>query len=76
MSYNVRLFNVFKWIDRDDLPEVILAFINQNNPDILCIQEYSNHGNVDLKVYPYRYIFIEGDKIRNRSSHFFKISYN
>ena len=72
MSYNVRLFNVFKWIDRDDIPEVILAFINQNNPDILCIQEYSNHGNVDLKVYPYRYIFIEGDKIRTGQAIFSK----
>ena len=72
MSYNVRLFNVFKWIDRDDIPEVILAFINQNNPDILCIQEYSNHGNIDLKVYPYRYIFIEGDKIRTGQAIFSK----
>ena len=72
MSYNVRLFNVFKWIDREDIPEVILAFINQNNPDILCIQEYSNHGNVDLKVYPYRYIFIEGDKIRTGQAIFSK----
>ena len=41
ISYNVRLFNVFKWIDRDDVPSDILNFINEKNPDILCIQEYS-----------------------------------
>lgn len=72
MSYNVRLFNVFKWLDREDVPASILAFINENNPDILCIQEYSNHGNLDLKVYPYRYIFIEGDKIRTGQAIFSK----
>ena len=38
MSYNVRLFNLFDWIDRDDVGNTILSFINEQNPDILCIQ--------------------------------------
>lgn len=63
MSYNVRLFNVFKWIDRDDVPKDILTFINDKNPDILCIQEYSTSANIDLKIYPHRYIFTGGDQI-------------
>jgi hypothetical protein len=50
MSYNVHLFNVFKWIDRDDVPTEILAFVNEKNPDILCIQEYSSSANIDFKV--------------------------
>jgi hypothetical protein len=29
---------VFKWIERDDVPADILTFINDKNPDILCIQ--------------------------------------
>ena len=72
MSYNVRLFNVFKWLDRDDVPANILAFINDKNPDILCIQEFSNSANIDLKVYRHRYVFMEGNKIKTGQAIFSK----
>ncbi len=72
MSYNVRLFNVFEWLDRDDVPENILAFINKKNPDILCIQEFSNSANIDLKVYRHRYIFMGGNKIKTGQAIFSK----
>ncbi len=72
MSYNVRLFNVFKWLDRDDVPEIIFAFINDKNPDILCIQEYSNSANIDLKVYPHKYILVTGDQIKTGQAIFSK----
>ena len=72
MSYNVRLFNVFKWLDRDDVPANILAFINDKNPDILCIQEFSNSANIDLKVYRHRYIFMGGNKIKTGQAIFSK----
>ena len=72
MSYNVRLFNVFKWLDRDDVPEHILAFINDKNPDIVCIQEFSNSANLDLKVYRHRYIFMGGNKIKTGQAIFSK----
>ncbi|HJR99629.1 MAG TPA: endonuclease/exonuclease/phosphatase family protein [Flavobacterium sp.] len=72
MSYNVRLFNLFKWQDKADIPETILEFINDKNPDILCIQEYSNSANVDLKVFPHRAIFMEGDQIKTGQAIFSK----
>ena len=72
MSYNVRLFNVFKWIDRDDIPSEILSFINEKNPDILCIQEYSSSADIDLKVYPHRYIFTDGNQIKTGQAIFSK----
>ena len=72
MSYNVRLFNLFKWIDKADVPGDILTFINEQNPDILCIQEYSSSANIDLKVYRYRYIFMEGNKIKTGQAIFSK----
>jgi len=72
MSYNVRLFNVFKWLGRDDIPEIIFAFINDKNPDILCIQEYSNSANIDLKVYPHKYILVAGDQIKTGQAIFSK----
>ena len=72
MSYNVRLFNVFKWIDRDDVGTQILNFINDKNPDILCIQEYSNSANIDLKVYSHKYILMEGNQIKTAQAIFSK----
>lgn len=72
MSYNVRLFNVFKWIDRDNVPEEILSFINDKNPDILCIQEYSNSSNIDLKVYRHRFILMDGNLIKTGQAIFSK----
>ena len=72
MSYNVRLFNVFKWLDREDVSANILDFINDKNPDILCIQEFSNSANIDLKVYRHRYVFMEGNKIKTGQAIFSK----
>ncbi|WP_369753247.1 endonuclease/exonuclease/phosphatase family protein [Flavobacterium sp. WC2409] len=72
MSYNVRLFNLFKWIDKEDVPGDILTFINEKNPDILCIQEFSSSANIDLKVYRYKYIFMEGNKIKTGQAIFSK----
>lgn len=72
MSYNVRLFNVFRWLDTDDVPLNILSFINEKNPDILCIQEFSNSANIDLKIYPYQYILMTGNKIKTGQAIFSK----
>ena len=72
MSYNVRLFNLFEWLDRDDVPQDILAFINDKNPDILCIQEFSNSAHIDLKIYRYKHIFMTGDQIKTGQAIFSK----
>ncbi|NMH29362.1 endonuclease/exonuclease/phosphatase family protein [Flavobacterium silvaticum] len=63
MSYNVRLFNLFKWLP-DDAAGNIRSFINEQNPDILCIQEYSNGAGIDLKVYPHNYVMTQGDHVK------------
>ncbi len=72
MSYNVRLFNLFEWLPDTDVVSYIRTFINDKNPDILCIQEYSNGAQIDLKVYPHRYIFMQGDKIKSGQAIFSK----
>ncbi len=64
MSYNVRLFNLFEWIP-GRVPDTIRSFINELNPDIVCLQEYSKNGNVELKAYRYRHIALEGRKIQS-----------
>ena len=72
MSYNVRLFNLFDWIDSNDVGNTILSFINEQNPDILCIQEYSENAKVDLRVYKYKAIFMEGKQIKTGQAIFSK----
>ncbi|RZJ30393.1 MAG: endonuclease [Flavobacterium sp.] len=72
MSYNVRLFNLFRWIDNDHVVKDIRKFINEENPDILCIQEYSEAAKIDLKVYPYQYIMMQGEKIKTGQGVFSK----
>ena len=74
MSYNVRLLNLFKWIPREDVPNDILSFVNEKNPDILCVQEYSTSASakVDFKLYPYRAIFMKGNLIKTGNAIFSK----
>lgn len=72
MSYNVRLFNLFKWLNDDYVPQEIVKFINEQNPDILCIQEYSGSAEIDLKIYPYKYVFMQGDQIKTGQAIFSK----
>lgn len=72
MSYNVRLFNLFDWIANDNVKEGILHFINEQNPDILCIQEYSENAKVDLRIYKYKAIFMEGEQIKTGQAIFSK----
>jgi endonuclease/exonuclease/phosphatase family metal-dependent hydrolase len=60
MSYNVRLFNLYKWIKNDSINQNISAFIKEKNPDIISIQEFSEQNKVDFKLYPEKFIFVEG----------------
>jgi hypothetical protein len=50
----------FKWLDKADVPGDIRVYKRQN-PDILCIQEFSSSA-VDLKVYRYKYILMQETK--------------
>jgi endonuclease/exonuclease/phosphatase family metal-dependent hydrolase len=59
-------------VDRDDVPSQIVSFINDKNPDILCIQEYSTSADIDLKVYPHKYILMAGDQIKTGQAIFSK----
>jgi endonuclease/exonuclease/phosphatase family metal-dependent hydrolase len=45
MSYNVRLFNLYEWLPAKDIPQQIEAFVKEHDPDVLCVQEYSQKAN-------------------------------
>jgi endonuclease/exonuclease/phosphatase family metal-dependent hydrolase len=72
MSYNVRLMNLFNWLPKQNVPKNILNFVNEQNPDVLCIQEYSISNKIDLKIYPYNSIFMRGNKIKTGQAIFSK----
>lgn len=66
LSYNVQLFNLFSWSDKGSQQGEVIDFIEINDPDIICFQEfyttgYDDHSikyfNEKLKNYPYRHIF-------------------
>jgi endonuclease/exonuclease/phosphatase family metal-dependent hydrolase len=40
LTYNVRLFNYYKWDKRNGIRDSILKFINVHNPGIVCMQDY------------------------------------
>lgn len=64
MSYNVRMFNLYNWIDDEETNKNLTKFIKDKDPDILCIQEYHPSSDIATK-YPFNYI-----KIGENKNHF------
>ena len=62
MSYNVRLFNLYEWLPQNDVPEQISKLIEEQKPDILCLQEFSPSDRVNTKMFPFSYVKLYGGK--------------
>jgi len=71
MNYNVRLFNVFKWIKEESVDQKIVDFINEKQPDILSIQEYRRDEDINLSGYE-KFEVISGQKVKNGQAIFSK----
>ncbi|WP_190809245.1 endonuclease/exonuclease/phosphatase family protein [Flagellimonas sp. S3867] len=54
MTYNAWGFNKYEWIKEPNIGDRIIEFINDNDPEILCIQEHSRIRYKQLAQYPYR----------------------
>ncbi|MDY7395190.1 endonuclease/exonuclease/phosphatase family protein [Aureibaculum sp. 2210JD6-5] len=52
MSFNVRKFNMYKWINVNSIETKIKQFITEENPDVLALQEFRTIKNFKLD-YPY-----------------------
>lgn len=63
LSYNVRLFNKFNWNQKANIPAQIAKLVEDKNPDILAIQEYSDLEKTKFSNYKYKQIFKEGENI-------------
>jgi len=64
LTYNVHLFNLINWNNTPDQLLEIISFIKQENPDIVCLQEFCQTNTATVKKrlkmlyadYPYRHI--------------------
>ncbi|RUA06362.1 MAG: endonuclease [Flavobacteriia bacterium] len=61
MSYNVRMFNRYNWIDTKDVPGKINDFVKKADPDILSVQEYYVIDGFKID-YPYKYTVLDEKK--------------
>ncbi|WP_405566215.1 endonuclease/exonuclease/phosphatase family protein [Polaribacter sp. Asnod6-C07] len=62
MSYNVRMFNYWNWIDDKKIPENINNFIKNESPDILLFQEFFNQKGINFN---YKYKYIKSSKLNS-----------
>ena len=56
MSYNVRLFNHYNWIKDNSLRNKIKAFVNDNKPDFIAVQEFHNDYKELMDDFKYSHI--------------------
>ncbi|MCF8714838.1 endonuclease/exonuclease/phosphatase family protein [Joostella atrarenae] len=56
MTYNVRIFDLYKWMGRDGVSDEILTMITEEEPDILCLQEFHDSKELKFKMYPHSFI--------------------
>jgi vancomycin resistance protein VanJ len=61
MTFNVRMFNVFSWIDRSGVDSEIYELVKANSPDIVAFQEYHPMKNFDIGDYQYDYYYFSRD---------------
>ena len=62
MSYNVRLFNKYNWINKEDVDEKIINLVESEEVDILCLQEYYDPEQKLKFKFKYSHIGIQRDE--------------
>jgi endonuclease/exonuclease/phosphatase family metal-dependent hydrolase len=48
LTFNVRLFNLYKWESKTDAEAGIFDYINREDPDIICFQEFYTRDDSHL----------------------------
>lgn len=62
MSFNVRLFNHYKWNPDSSLRDQIIQFIAQEHPNILALQEFYSKENKSFPFYKYKKFIYKNPK--------------
>lgn len=71
MSYNVMMFDRYKFIVKDD-GEKVISLIKKENPDILAMQEFRFQKFPEFSNYSYKYILDDGANLSNNQVFFSK----
>lgn len=67
MSFNVRLFNLYDWLEDEDVAAKITSLIKDENPDVVMLQEYYEKSGDPLKGLDYKY---RHAKLTNRGKNY------
>ncbi|MFD0964027.1 endonuclease/exonuclease/phosphatase family protein [Pseudofulvibacter geojedonensis] len=61
MSYNVRLFNLYNWLDNGNVGGEVSNLVKKEKPDVIAFQEYRPDESVKFS-YPFQYESLLGNK--------------
>lgn len=62
LSYNVRLFNAYEKNLDDEAFDIMTEILSEEDPDIVCIQEFYKGNKIDFSGYPYKFIHFKHNK--------------
>ena len=62
MSFNVRLFNSYDWIKKDDVKQEIIDYLNKESTSILCLQEFYAPEELPKLNYPHSHIGLQSKR--------------
>lgn len=62
MSFNVRLFNAYNWIEKKTTSDDIVNFINTSTSDIVCLQEFYAPNALPSINYPHKHIGLQNNR--------------
>ncbi|MCH2488682.1 MAG: endonuclease/exonuclease/phosphatase family protein [Flavobacteriales bacterium] len=62
LSFNVRLFNAYEEKPSEDVLTRFAELISQEQPDVICVQEYYRKSPISISGYPYQYTRFKDDK--------------
>jgi len=64
LSYNVRLFNAYEADNSENVSEIVSKIIEQQQPDVFCVQEYYRDSIADFSNFPHKYIHFKNSKVK------------
>lgn len=59
LSYNVRAFNIYEWMNDPNTNKGIFNFIRSEHPDVICIQEFFTSNKSEFSPERYSRVFGE-----------------
>ena len=62
MSFNVRLFNAYNWIKKDDVKQKIIQYLNKESVNVLCLQEFYAPEELPRLNYPHSHIGLQSKR--------------